>query len=157
MLQNTSVQNCTHHSIVTKVSPTKCCCEHTHAYCRHQGCNTHVRCRLGHLRVAPKGQGLQGLQGFARPLAAASTQRCCKINQARAAPEGRNITRLRPTRCCCKHTYACCRMIKLRVSPKDQRLHAGLADHLLLRAHTCVLQNRSMQSCTECQGLRRRG
>ena len=51
----------------------------------------------------------------------------------------------------------CVEELKLRVSPKGQRLHKGLADHLLLRAHTNVLQNLSMQSCTEGQGLRRRG
>ena len=122
---------------------------------------------------------------------------------------GRNVTKVRSTRCCCKHTHVCCRILKLRLSPKGQRLHrfgrppaavgthmcvaeyfnaelhrgsrftkvwptnaAGgihmcvaeqvksglhprvtskkrLADQLLLRAYTCVLQNRSNQGCTQ--------
>ena len=45
-----------------KPSPTTGCCEHTH-----------VCCRLSHLRVAPKDQGLQG---FARPIAAATIHMC---------------------------------------------------------------------------------
>ena len=53
------------------------------------------------------------------------------------------------------HTHLCvcarCGTIKLKASPKDQRIHKGLADHLL------VLQNLSMQSCTEGQGLRQLG
>ena len=126
-----------------RASLTNCCCEHTH-----------VCCRLSHLRVAPEGQGLQG---FARPVAAASIHMCVeKTNQIRAAPKGRYVARVRPTRCCCKHMH--CRIIKLRLSPKGQRLQRlGLADHLLRRAHTCVLQNESMQSCTEGQGLQRFG
>ena len=47
---------------VTRASPAYCCCEHTH-----------VCCRMSHLRVAPKGQGLQGV---ARPLHAASVHMC---------------------------------------------------------------------------------
>ena len=45
-----------------KASPTSCCCE-----------NTHVCCRLSRLRVAPKGQALQG---FARPIDEASIHMC---------------------------------------------------------------------------------
>ena len=43
LLQNVSSQDCTQHSRVTRVSPTNCCCEHTH-----------VKCRKNHLKVAPK-------------------------------------------------------------------------------------------------------
>ena len=72
----------------TRASPTNCCCEHTH-----------VCCRVGHLKVAPKDQ--------VRP-----TKCCCehthvryKINRIRA---GRHVIRLRKTRCCCNHTHVCC-------------------------------------------------
>ena len=80
------------------------------------------------------------------------THVCCQIHQIRAAPKGRNVTRVRPTGSCCKYTHVCCRVLKLRVSPKDQRLQRF---HRLLLAHTCVLQNKSMQSCTAGQGLQR--
>ena len=43
--------------------------------------HTHVPCRLGHLRVAPEGQGLQGLQGFARLLRAYICVLQNKLNQ----------------------------------------------------------------------------
>ena len=84
---------------------------------------------------------------------------------------GRNVTKVRSTRCCCKHTHVCCRILKLRLSPKGQRLHrfgrppAAVGTHMcvaeyfnaelhrgsrftrfgrpmLLGAYTCVLQNR---------------
>ena len=84
------------------------------------------------------------------------THVCCQIDQVRAAPQGRKVTGARPTGCCCRYTHVCCRIIKLRVSPKDQRLQR-LADHWRLLAHTYVLQNKSMQSCTEGQGLQRFG
>ena len=90
-----------------KASPTNCCCEHTH-----------VCCRLNHLRAAPKDQGLQG---FSRPIAAASTHmRLAKSNQG--CTQGSRITRLRPTHCCCEHTHVGCRMNRLKVAPKDQAL-----------------------------------
>ena len=54
-----SGQDCTQHSRVTRVSPTNCCCE-----------QTHVGCRMNHLKVAPQDQG------FARPIAAASIRMC---------------------------------------------------------------------------------
>ena len=82
------------------------------------------------------------------------THVCCQIHQIRAAPKGRNVTRIRPTGSCCKYTHVCCRVLKLRVRPRTNG-YKGLADHRLLLAHTCVLQNKSTQSCTEGQGLRR--
>ena len=172
-----SVQGCNQHSKVIRVSPTKCCCQHTDVYCRigvapkglffirasptNCGCkHTYVCCRLSHFRVAPEDQGLQG---FARPVAAASihwhTHVCCKTNQIRAARKGRYVTRFRSTRCCCKHTHAWCRTIRLRVSHTQRSTVArlGLADHPMRWAHTRVLHNTSMQSCTEGQGLQRFG
>ena len=71
-------------------------------------------------------------------------------------PKCHKVTRVQPKRYCGKHTHVCCRMINLRVSHKGQRLQR-IAHHLLLRAHTCVLQTKSTQSCTEGQGLRRLG
>ena len=128
-------------------------------------------CRLSHLRVAPKDQGLQGL---ARPLASCCehTDVCRQINQIRAAPKGRHVPKVRSTRCCCKHTRACCGIIKLRISPKDQRLQrfgrppAAVGTHMcvaakinaelhrgprftLLAAYICALQNRRIHGCTQ--------
>ena len=59
------------------------------------------------------------LQRFGRQVAAVSTRICVSQNT--------------PVHGCTQHSRS-----------HHQRLHKGLADHLLLRAHTCVLQNRSM-------------
>ena len=108
-------------------------------------------CRLSHLRVAPKDQGLQGL---ARPLASCCehTDVCRQINQIRAAPKGRHVPKVRSTRCCCKHTRACCGIIKLRISPKDQRLQRFGRPPAAVGTHMCVAA-KSTQSCTEGRGL----
>ena len=101
----------------TRASPTNCCCEHTH-----------VCCRVGHLKVAPKDQ--------VRP-----TKCCCehthvryKINRIRA---GRHVIRLRKTRCCCNHTHVCC-------GQGFDRPNAAVSTH----THTCELQNKQVQGCT---------
>ena len=97
-LQNMSVQGCFQHSKVIRVSPTKCCCKHTHVHCRNQGCtqgrnlirasqtncccqHTHVCCRMEHLRVARKGQGLQGI---ARPKLLLRTCTCVLQKQIKS-------------------------------------------------------------------------
>ena len=101
----------------TRASPTNCCCEHTH-----------VCCRVGHLKAAPKDQ--------VRP-----TKCCCehthvryKINRIRA---GRHVIRLRKTRCCCNHTHVCC-------GQGFDRPNAAVSTH----THTCELQNKQVQGCT---------
>ena len=116
----------------TRASPTNCCCEHTHA-----------RCRLNHLRVAPKVTRVRPTNCGCN-----HTHVFCIINQIRAAPKGRNVSRVRPTRCCCKHTRVCCRMIKLWA---HARINAGggLADQILLGAYTCVWQNTRIQGCSQ--------
>ena len=61
-------------------------------------------------------------------------------------PESR-VTRVSRTKCCCEHAYVCCRISEHRVACKDQSLQR-LGPPMLLRAHTCVLQVKSMQGCT---------
>ena len=65
---------------------------------------------------------------------------CCKIDQIKAAPKGRHVTRVRPTRCCCKHTYACYRILKLRVSHKGQRLQRIARPPAAAGTHMCVAE-----------------
>ena len=121
-----------------------CCCEHTHACCRiHQ------------FGFPPK---RQWLQWFSRPAAAASRYTCV-LQKKFQGWSGRP----RPT--VSENTHVYCRMSQLEVAPKDQELprfgrpsaavlqknhfRVGLADHVLLWEHTCVLQNKSFEGCTQ--------
>ena len=81
----------------------QCCCEHTHACCRNQGCtkkskcyqgfavstDTHTHTRASHTHTrALRTRSLEGctqeprVQGFGRPLAAASTHMCVEQNKS---------------------------------------------------------------------------
>ena len=78
---------------------------------------------------------------------------CCKTNQTRAAPKRRHVTRVRSTRCCCEHTHVCCRMIKLSMSPKGQRLQRFGRPPAAVGRHLCVaprgLQRSGRPNATE--------
>ena len=122
-----------------EASPTNCCCE-----------NTHVFCRLSHLRVAPKSAtthmcaaksiktglhpGVEMLQRFGRPGAAASTHMC--------AAEHSNSgfrPRINGYKGLADH-----RLLLLQNSSTQ-----GLADQTLQGAYTCVLQNRRIQGSSQ--------
>ena len=169
-----SVQGCNQHSKVIRVSPTKCCCQHTDVYCRigvaPKGLffirASPTNCCCEHTHGMLQTESLEGCTRGSRvtrvrpaSCCCEHTHVCCKTNQIRAAPKGRYVTRVRSIRHCCKHTHVCCRTIKLRVSHTQRSTVArlGLADHPMRWAHTRVLHNTSMQSCTEGQGLQRFG
>ena len=100
-------------------------------------------CRICQFRAAPN---IQGLQGFCRPNAAASIQKC--VAEIKPAPKGRNSIRASPTNCYCQHTHVCRRMEHLEFHPRIKG-YKGSPDHLLQRAYTCVFQNKSNQGCTQ--------
>ena len=114
---------------------------------------------MSHLRVAPKDhEGYKGSPDHFM-LRAYTCDTCVlksKSNQGCTHPGVERLQGSDPTRCCCKYTTACCRIITRRDSPKGH-CNKGLVDNLLLRAHTCVLQSESTQSCTEGQGIQRFG
>ena len=113
----------------TKVWPTICCWGHTH-----------VCCRTGEIRVAPKGQRLQR---FGRAVVVVSTH----THVCHCAQHSR-VTNVSPTKRCREHTHTCvcCRNQGCTQGPK---FYQGVADQLLLRAYTRVLQNASLESCTQ--------
>ena len=96
--------------------------------------HTHVRCRLGYLRVAPKGQGLQGLQGFARPLAAASFTQGSTATQRFGRPPA------------AAGTHRCVAEVAPRIQRCTHGSRSATARTHAVRAH--VLQNRSIKRCT---------
>ena len=69
-LQNTPIQDCTRGSRVTKVWPTTCCCEHTHACCR-----------VSQFKVATR-----SFTGLATNCFCEHTDVCCRKYQFRPAP-----------------------------------------------------------------------
>ena len=104
-------------------------------------------CRIGQLRVVP---GSRVTRAWPTKCCCEHTHVCCR--EIRVAPRDRNFTRAWPTNCCCcEHTHVGCRKNHLRPAPKDQGCK-GSPDQMLLRAHTCALQNKSDQGCT--QGLK---
>ena len=80
---------------------------------------------------------------------------CCKINQIRAASKGRNVTKVRSTRCFCKHTHVCCRIKNQNFSQASTVTKVWPTTCCC--GHTHVLKHKPMQSCTEAQCRRRFG
>ena len=135
MFQNKSIQACTPKSRSTRPWPIRCCCEHACACCRmsqyrvawitgYKGWPTSCCCEHTHMCVAEKNAGLNPRTK--------GCQGCGKPRAAYTSAFQKNSSRLHP-----------------RVKG-----YTGLADQLLLRAYTCVLQSISIQGCTyKCQGL----
>ena len=89
---------------LTSASPTNCCCEHTHMCCRM--CNPRIKGYKGstdHFMLRAYTCALQS-----------------KSNQGCTYPGVEMLQGSDPTRHCCKYTHVCCRIVKLRVSPKGQ-------------------------------------
>ena len=126
-----------------KASPTNCYCEHTH-----------VCCRMDHLELHPRIKSYKGLpdQLLQRAYTCAlqnKSYQCC--TQGSSCYKG-SADRLLLARTCVLQNVK-----NSGFHPRINGYYKALADHLLLRAHTNVLQILTMQSCTEGQGLRRRG
>ena len=68
--------------------------------------------------------------------------------KAQGFTQGSTVTKDCPTTGCCRHTHVCRRTNQCRVAPRV-KVYKGLADHMLLGAYTCVLQNRRNQGCTQ--------
>ena len=128
-----------------KASPTNCYCEHTH-----------VCCRMDHLEVHPRIKSYKGLPD--QLLQRAYT--CALQNKSyQCCTQGSSCYKGSADRLLLARTRVLQNVKNSGFHPRINGYKA-LADHhllLLLRAHTNVLQNLSMQSCTEGQGLRRRG
>ena len=114
---------------------------------------------MSHLRVAPKDhEGYKGSPDHFM-LRAYTCDTCVlksKSNQGCTHPGVERLQGSDPTRCCCKYTTACCRIITRRDSPKGH-CNKGLVDNLLLRAHTHVCcrvnQRRVVPRVKEYRGL----
>ena len=119
-LQNKQVQGCTRGARVTKVSPTKCCCEHTD-----------VCCRINQFKVAPRDQRLHG---FGRSTAAVRIHMCVSEN----IHSGLHL-RVKGNKNLAD---------QLQLHPRIKG-YKGLADQVRLGAYTCVFRNLSIQSCTQ--------
>ena len=123
------VQVCTQHSKVIRASPTKCCCKYTHVC-------------VAEIRVAPKGRN------FIRASPVLLRAYTCVLQKSGLHQEVEMLSGLRcehrhtqntHTHTCVTHTHVRCGLGHLRVAPKGQG-YKGSADHLLLRAHSCVLK-----------------
>ena len=113
--------------------PTNCCCKHTHVRAGR------ITCQLQGLH-----RGSNGLQEVGPPVAAASTHICVLQKKKGLNPRTKGCQECgKPS---AAHTCA--------FQKNSSRLHprvkgyTGLADQLLLRAYTCVLQDISIQGCT---------
>ena len=134
-----------------KALPTNCCCEHTR-----------VCCRVGHLRVAPKVRPtncycehthvcfkkMKSRRSQWSKCYKGSAEKILLLAYAQGFTHGSTVTRDCPTICCCGHTHVCCRIHQRRVAPRV-KVYAGLADQVTHGSYTCVLQNVSIQGCTQ--------
>ena len=140
VLQNKSNQGCTQGSKYYKASPTNCCCE-----------NTHVCCRLFHLRVAtkdrvcptsccyPKDRHVACYKGPAdRVLLQACT---CVLQKSKTEgfTQGSTVTKVSRTTCCGGHAYVCCRINQWRVAP-SQGLRRFARPTVAVSTHMCVAE-----------------
>ena len=133
----------------TRVSPTKRCCEHAHVYCRHHTCTQGSKFYQGFADqlplsayacvlqngslVAPKDQGFKGSPD--QLLQRTYTWRVERQIEAGLHPRVDMLQGSEPTRCCCKYTHVCCRIMKFHPRVNCSK---GLADSLLLRqTHVC--------------------
>ena len=120
VLQNRTINGCTHGSRVTNVWPTKCGWEHTH-----------VCCRICRFKVASKGHGIRE---FGRSIAT--------VGQLRVVP-GSRVTKAWPTSQLLLRAYTCVLQRNpgcTRIAPKDQGLQ-GFARPLDASVHMCVASN----------------
>ena len=126
------IHGCTQGSKVLWGRPTNCCCKHTHV-CMAE---SHVNSRL-----APR---IKKVQEFGRPTAAASIHICVLQKKKGLNP------RTKACQGCGKPSAAYTCVFQKNSSRLHPRVkgYTGLADQLLLRAYTCVLQDISIQGCT---------
>ena len=124
VLQRKSIEGCTLGSTVTRVSPTRCCCEHTHVYCRNQGCT----------------QMSKFYQGFADQLLLRADTCVLQTESPEGCTQGSRLTSVRPTNCCREHTHASCQVSQTRAAPKDQGFRGFARPIAAATIHMCVAE-----------------